>query len=107
MRDIGAFARKQHRDGPADAGIAAGDQRHLAVEFFEPSRRARHTAAAGRSSIVARLRLVLLREGRLGILSCSGLHCARVASVFFAARVRPVHAFLDRPLFSMSCFEVR
>ena len=32
-RDVGAFAREQHRDGAADAGVAAGDQRDLALEL--------------------------------------------------------------------------
>ena len=32
-RDIGAFARKEHGDGAADAGVAAGDQRHHVLEL--------------------------------------------------------------------------
>ena len=34
--DVGAFAREQHRDGAADAGIGAGDQGHLARSLPEP-----------------------------------------------------------------------
>ena len=38
MRDrhIGTLAREQHRDCPPDAGIAAGDERDLVDELFDP-----------------------------------------------------------------------
>ena len=32
--DVGAFAREQNGDRPADAGIAAGDQRHLVLKLL-------------------------------------------------------------------------
>ena len=32
-RDVGPFARKQHRHRAADAGVAAGDDRHLALQL--------------------------------------------------------------------------
>ena len=32
--DVRALSREQHGDRPADAGIAAGDQRNLAVELL-------------------------------------------------------------------------
>ncbi len=33
-RDVGAFAGEQHRDRAADAGIAAGDERHHVEKLF-------------------------------------------------------------------------
>ena len=33
-RDVGALAREEHRDRPPDAGIAAGDERHLVEKLL-------------------------------------------------------------------------
>ena len=61
--DLGAFPRHRHRDRAADAGIAAGDQRHL---VFEP-------AATGIFRLVVGLRPHLALAAGLAFLLLCGL----------------------------------
>ena len=78
--DVGAFAGEQHRHGPADAGVGAGDQRRLAGELLGAlvigrvvhRRRRHHRLDAG-------LFLVLGGERRLRIAPRAGLHGAGLA----------------------------
>ncbi len=93
--DIGALAGEQHRHRPADAGIAAGDDRHrilqlaraLVVGRVVHRRRVELGLAAG-------LRQMLLREGRLGVAPRPRLHRA-LALLRGRAPVGARHPALD------------
>ena len=68
-RDVGAFAREQHGDRAADAGIAAGDQRDLVLELARGLVRVRLVARTRiEPGLEARRLLVLLRKRRLRLL---------------------------------------
>src|SRR5690606_32663923 len=82
--DVRSFAREQHRDGPADAAVAAGDERHLVLELSGAEIEGGVVERRGVELVlVAGLGLVLRREGRLGIGPRPGLHgpagCRRLA----------------------------
>ena len=62
---VGAFAREQHRDGPADAGVAAGDDGDFPVELAAALVRLGHEARALRHlRFDAGLGQVLVRHRR-------------------------------------------
>ena len=72
--DVGAFAREQHGHGAADAGIAAGDQRHLALQLARALVEGRvvHRRRV-ELGLDAGLLQVLLGKRRLGIVARAGL----------------------------------
>ena len=83
-RDVGAFACEEHRDRPADAGIAAGDERHLVEKLLRALvvRGVVHRLEL-ELGLEARLAQMLVRERRDGIDARSGLH--RAAAAFLRA----------------------
>ena len=83
-RDVGALAREEHRDRAADAGIAAGDQRHLVEKLLRALvvRGVVHRLEF-ELGLEARLAQMLVGERRVGIDARSGLH--RAAAVFLRA----------------------
>ena len=119
-RDVGAFARVQHRDRAADAGIAAGDQRALAFELagglvfrglvarlrielrFEPDAALllfRRTAAWARSASAA---LVGCARGCLAVRSALRLRRARRVWFWRAWRLLGDRTLNERCM-SMQC----
>lgn len=100
--DIGALAREQHRHSAADAGIAAGDQGHLAVELLRalPERRVIERRRLDRP-FLAGLRMMLLRERRHGIFARTSLHGAGGLRLSLAAVIR-VDLALHAPLLLLS-----
>ena len=100
-RDVGALAREQHRDRAADAGIAAGDQRHLVEKLFRALvvRGVVHRLEL-ELGLLARLAQMLVGERRRGIDARAGLH--RAAAVFLLAflLIRAVDLALNGTLYS-------
>ena len=120
MRDVGAFAREQHRDRAADAGIAAGDDRDACPRACRcRGSRAPGSAAAGRVRVpcpacagAARGMRILRLPARAGLhrLSCRCLLRRRLgllasfASIFFwiARCFGAVAAAFDAGFFSFA-----
>src|SRR5690606_38265603 len=73
--DVRAFAREQHRDRAADAGVAAGDQRHHAVELAAaPVIRGQEARLGIERVFLPGLALALLRQRILRLPARPGLH---------------------------------
>src|SRR5690606_10017840 len=96
--DICALARKQHRYGAADARIAAGDEGDLALQLARADIIGCVIHGSGLElALVARLALMLLRKGRLGILAGTGLHNVLLPA-FVAGFVSGFYILLDGTL---------
>src|SRR5690606_31249185 len=73
--DVGALAREQHRHRAADAGVAAGDQRHHAVELAAALVVGREEARLRIERVfLPGLALALLRQRVLRLPARPGLH---------------------------------
>jgi hypothetical protein len=70
--DVRALACKEHGHGAADAGIPAGDQRHLALEL---------ATAAVRRGLVPRRRIEPCLQARFGEVLPGHLRCGLLAGL--------------------------
>ena len=84
--DVGAFAREQHRDRAADAGVAAGDQRGHALELAAAAVVRRQEVRLGIELLFAAGFLQVLRRQR--ILRLLGLRRRLVGRCFLDAGLR-------------------
>ena len=76
---ICAFAREEDRDGTADAAVAAGDQRHLALEPAAAAKTGRVVGLGRHGALATGLPVLVLRGERLFRL-CHGLRPLPVSS---------------------------
>ena len=77
--DVGALAREEHRHRPADARVAAGDERDLVLELARPAIVRRQILRPRvELGLQARLPEMLLRQRRLGIPPRARLRRARL-----------------------------
>src|SRR5690606_4562648 len=95
-----AFAREQHRDRAADAGVAAGDQRHHAVELAAALVIGREEARLGIERVfLPGLALALLRQRILRLPARPGLHRRLGLAGLFGGLLRSLlRGFLVRVL---------
>ena len=101
-RNVGAFAREEDGDGPADAGIAAGDDGRKALELATAAVVGRHELRRElQVGFAARLGLVLRRQ-LVGLPSSAGLHprsgLLRALVLVGGARIAGVLRALDASL---------